>query len=126
MPIRWHVCAEVSHRLPRALSLPDSNNKVRACKRKHRARTGVSHVHSQRITAMTTLDHSWSVFWDYFRQGLPHINLLLGIAIAVVGGMMVGSLFGLIVIALLAVIVHVLAEAIIPMVLNHAAFALPA
>lgn len=74
---------------------------------------------------MTIIDHSWNVFWDYFRQGLPHINLLLGVAIALVGGMMVGSLFGLIVIALLAVMVHVLAEAIIPMVLNHASFVLP-
>jgi hypothetical protein len=74
---------------------------------------------------MTTLDHTWNVFWDYFRQGLPHINLLLGIAIAIVGGMMVGSLPGLIVIAFLAVIVHVLAEAILPMVLNHGAFVLP-
>jgi len=75
---------------------------------------------------MTTLDHTWNLFWDYFRQGLPHINLLLGIAIALVGGMMVGSFSGLVVIALLAVMVHVLAEAIIPMVLNHSAFALPA
>jgi hypothetical protein len=66
------------------------------------------------------------VFWDYFRQGLPHINFILGIVIALIGGLMVGSLFGLIVIALLAVVVHVLAEAIIPMVLNHSAFVLPA
>ena len=75
---------------------------------------------------MTTLSHAWNEFWVYFHQGLPQINILLGIVIALVGGMMVGSLFGLFVTALLAVIVHVLAEAIIPMVLNHALFVLPA
>jgi hypothetical protein len=75
---------------------------------------------------MMTLTHTWNQFWDYFRQGLPHINIVLGVVIALVGGMMVGSLPGLAVIALLAVAVHVLAEAVIPMVLNHSAFILPA
>jgi hypothetical protein len=75
---------------------------------------------------MVMLNHIWNEFWDYFRQGLPHINFILGIAIALVGGLMVGSLYGLVVIALLAVVVHVLAEAVIPMVLNHSAFVLPA
>jgi len=39
--------------------------------------------------------------------------------------MMVGSFVGLIALALVAVTIHVLAEATIPMVLDHAAFVLP-
>jgi hypothetical protein len=49
----------------------------------------------------------------------------LGIIIALIGGMMVGSVFGLVVVSLLAVVAHVLVEAIIPTVLNHSAFSLP-
>jgi hypothetical protein len=75
---------------------------------------------------MTPLTHDWNDFWNYFHQGLPQINILLGIVIALVGGMMVGSVFGLIVVSLLAVVAHVLVEAIIPVVANHSAFSLPA
>jgi hypothetical protein len=75
---------------------------------------------------MIGIDHTWNLFWDYFRQGLPHINLLLGIVIALVGGMMVGSVFGLFAISLLAVIALILAEALIPMVFDHSGFVLPA
>jgi hypothetical protein len=75
---------------------------------------------------MMTVTHTWNQFWDYFRQGLPHINIVLGVVIALVGGMMVGSLPGLAVIALLAVAIHVLSEAVIPMVLHSATFTLPA
>ncbi len=72
-----------------------------------------------------SLTHDWNEFWNYFHQGLPHINILLGIVIALVGGMMVGSVLGLFVTALLAVVVHVLVEALIPVVQNHATFVLP-
>jgi hypothetical protein len=75
---------------------------------------------------MAPLTHDWNEFWNYFHQGLPHINILLGIIIALVGGMMVGSVLGLFVMALLAVAAHVLIEALIPVVMNHAAFVLPA
>jgi hypothetical protein len=75
---------------------------------------------------MTTLTHTWNEFWDYFRQGLPHINVVLGIVIALMGGMMVASLAGLFIMALLAVAIHVLAEAVIPMVFDHQPFVLPA
>ena len=95
-------------------------------KRKQCALGGVSHLQGPRITVTTTLAHIWNEFLVYLRQGLPHVNLLLGIAIALVGGVLVGSVFGLIAMALVAVTIHILAEAIIPMVLDHAVFVLPA
>jgi hypothetical protein len=74
---------------------------------------------------MAPLTQDWNDFWNYFQQGLPHINILLGIIIALVGGMIVGSLPSLFVVALLAVVVHVAVEAIIPAMQHHAPLVLP-
>jgi len=74
---------------------------------------------------MDTLLHFWGVFWDYFREGLTHINPILGLAIAIVGGLMVSGIVSLFFISVLAVVVHILGDALIPVVLNHAPFVLP-
>jgi hypothetical protein len=75
---------------------------------------------------MDVITHLWDDFWAFFHEGLPHLNLIQGIVIALIGGLMASSLGSVIVIALLAVVIHVLADALIPVVMNHAAFQLPA
>lgn len=74
---------------------------------------------------MDVLVRLWDSFWVYFHQGLPHLNFVQGIVIAIVGGLMVTSVGGLFVVAFLAVVVHVLADALIPVVMASAPFVLP-
>lgn len=74
---------------------------------------------------MSTLTQLWDEFWHIFREGLPHINLIQGLVIALIGGLMVQSFLGLFVVALVAVIIHILADALIPVVTAHATFMLP-
>jgi len=74
---------------------------------------------------MSTLTHLWDEFWAFFHEGLPHLNIIQGLVIALIGGLMVSSFVGLFIVALLAVVIHVLADALIPVVMNHAAFTLP-
>jgi len=75
---------------------------------------------------MGSLDHLWNEFWDIFRHGVTQIsNPVVGVFIALIGGLMVRSVLNVFIIAAVAVILHVLAEALIPMVMNHAAFVLP-
>lgn len=68
----------------------------------------------------------WNEFWTYFREGLQHLNPIQGLVIALIGGLMVSSLIRLFFVALLAVIIHLTADALIPVVMNHATFEVPA
>ena len=75
---------------------------------------------------MGSIEHLWSEFWDLFRQGVSHIsNPIVGIVIALLAGLMARGFIGIIVISALAVIVHVVAEAFIPVVLHHAPLIFP-
>ena len=74
---------------------------------------------------MDAITHLWDEFWAFFHEGLPHLNLIQGIVIALIGGLMASSIVSVFVIALLAVVIHVLADALIPVVMNHATFQLP-
>lgn len=74
---------------------------------------------------MDVLVRLWDAFWVYFHQGLPHLNFVQGIVIAIVGGLMVRSIASLFAVAFLAVIVHILADALIPTVMASAPFVLP-
>jgi hypothetical protein len=74
---------------------------------------------------MDAITHLWDEFWAFFHEGLPHLNLIQGLVIALIGGLMVSSFVGLFFTALIAVIVYILADALIPVVMNHAAFKLP-
>ncbi len=74
---------------------------------------------------MNELSHLWNEFWTFFREGLQHLNPIQGLVIALIGGLMASSFLGLFVMALLAVIIHVIADALIPVVMSHATFALP-
>ena len=75
---------------------------------------------------MDALTHIWDEFWAFFHEGLPHLNYVQALVIAVIGGLMVRSFLSLFVVAFLAVVLNVLADSLIPVVMNHAIFALPA
>jgi len=75
---------------------------------------------------MGSLEHLWNEFWDLFRHGVAQIsNPIVGVFIALIAGLMARSVLNVFVIAFVAVCLHVLAEAVIPMVMSHAAFVAP-
>jgi hypothetical protein len=74
---------------------------------------------------MDVITRLWDQFWAFFHEGLPHLNYVQAIVIAILGGLMASSIGSVFVIALLAVVIHVLADAVIPMVMHGAAFQLP-
>lgn len=73
-----------------------------------------------------TFEHLWNEFWDIFRHGLTQISQpVVGVFIALIGGLMARSVLNVFIVAFVAVCLHVLAEALIPMVMSHAAFVMP-
>jgi uncharacterized metal-binding protein len=75
---------------------------------------------------MGSIDHLWNQFWEIFRHGFAHIsNPIAGVFIALIGGLMAQTLFSIFIISALAVVLHVAAEAVLPMVLNHTPFVMP-
>ena len=75
---------------------------------------------------MVSLSQYWNEFLDIFRHGLAQItNPIIGVFIALIGGLIVRNILNIFAVALLAVVIHVAAEAVIPYVLNHAHFVLP-
>ncbi len=68
----------------------------------------------------------WNQFWEIFRHGFAHIsNPIAGVFIALIGGLMAQTLFSIFIISGLAVVLHVAAEAVLPMVLAHKPFVVP-
>jgi len=75
---------------------------------------------------MGSIDHLWNQFWEIFRHGFAHIsNPIAGVFIALIGGLMARTFLSIFIISALAVFLHVVAEAVLPMVLNHAPFLAP-
>src|SRR2546423_13961589 len=75
---------------------------------------------------MGQVEHLWFQFWDIFRNGIAHMrNPIVGAVIALLAGLMVRGLFNLFVICALAVLVHILAEAAIPVVMSKAPLIFP-
>jgi hypothetical protein len=72
------------------------------------------------------MDHLWNQFWEIFRHGFANIsNPIAGVFIALIGGLMAQTLFSIFIISALAVGLHVAAEAVLPMVLDHKPFIMP-
>ena len=68
----------------------------------------------------------WNQFWEIFRHGFASIsNPIVGVFIALIGGLMAQTLFSIFIISGLAVVLHVAAEAVLPMVLDHKPLLLP-
>ena len=75
---------------------------------------------------MTQVQHWWFVFWDIFRNGIAHMHYpLVGAVIALLAGLIVRGIFNLFVVAALAVVLEVVAEAAIPAVMNKAPLVFP-
>jgi hypothetical protein len=71
-------------------------------------------------------EHLWFEFWDVFRNGVAHIHYpLVGVVIALLAGLIVRGIFNLFIVAALAVVVQVVAEAAIPAVMNKAPLVFP-
>ena len=76
---------------------------------------------------MVQVQHFWFEFWDVFRAGITHIHYpLVAAVIAVLAGLIVRGLFNLFIVAALAVVVHVVAEAAVAAVMSKAPLVFPA
>ena len=72
------------------------------------------------------MEQLWNQFWEIFRHGFAHIsNPILGVFIALIGGLMARTLFSIFVISALAVVLHVAAEAAMPVLIEHKPFLMP-
>lgn len=75
---------------------------------------------------MGSITHLWNEFVDIFRHGLDQIsNPIIGIVIALIAGLMVRGFMNIFVVALLAVVLHILAGVLIPWGLGHAPLVFP-
>ena len=74
---------------------------------------------------METLQQYFNEGWDLLREGFNNVNVVKGLIIALVAAFMLPNWKKLWTIVLGAVIVHVIASVLIPVVANHAAFRLP-
>jgi len=74
---------------------------------------------------MDTLAHYWNDFWTFFREGLNGVNPIQALVIALLGAIATSSFFGLFVAAALAVVIHLLVNALLPVLINHKDFVAP-
>jgi hypothetical protein len=74
---------------------------------------------------MDTLAHYWNEFWVYFREGLNNVNPIQALVIALLGAMATSSFVGLFIAAALSVVIHLLVNALLPVLINHKDFVAP-
>lgn len=74
---------------------------------------------------MDQLTHYWNEFWVYFREGLSGVNPIQAGIIALLGAMATNSFIGLFIAAALSVVIHLLVNALVPVIIDHKAFAAP-
>src|SRR5215468_1643735 len=75
---------------------------------------------------MDMLAQYWNDFLGLLREGLHHVNPIQFAVIALLGMMAVSSFLGIFIAAALAVVIHVLVTALIPVVFDKAEFVAPA
>jgi len=63
--------------------------------------------------------------WEYFRAGFHDVNAILGLLIAIVAAYFLSKYNRIFVVALGALIFYVIAQVMIPVIANNAAFRLP-
>lgn len=66
-----------------------------------------------------------NMVWDYFRAGFYEVNAILGLLIAIAAAYTMDAYKRIFVVALGAVVVHLVAEVMLPVLANGAAFRLP-
>ena len=64
-------------------------------------------------------------FLDYLREGFQHVNAIQGLIIALVAAYVMPKWGRIWFIALGAVVVHIVADMLLPVIVNHVAFQLP-
>ena len=75
---------------------------------------------------MDQVMHFLNVIWDFLREGFNHVNAVEGLVIALVAAIIAPAWDRVWAVALGATLVHLIADTLIPVVANHAAFHLPA
>ena len=74
---------------------------------------------------MDQLTHYWNEFWVYFREGLAGVNPIQALVIGLLGAMATNSFIGLFIAAALSVVIHLLVNALIPVMIDHKDFVAP-
>jgi hypothetical protein len=72
------------------------------------------------------MEQLWNEFWEIFRHGFDAIsNPIVGVLIALIGGLMARSFVSVFIISVLAVALDVVAVAVTPMILHGSKVAFP-
>ena len=72
------------------------------------------------------MEQLWNEFWEIFRHGFDAIsNPIVGVLIALIGGLMARSFVSVFIISALAVVLDVVAVAVTPMILHGSKVAVP-
>jgi len=74
---------------------------------------------------MATVQAWLDYIWGYFQAGFHDVNQLLGLLIAIGAAYFLSKYSRIFVIALGALVFYIVAEVILPVVVNHAEFKLP-
>jgi hypothetical protein len=74
---------------------------------------------------MDQVQHFLNVVLDFLREGFNHVNAVEGLVIALVAAIIAPAWDRVWAVALGATLVHLIANVLIPVIANHAAFHLP-
>ncbi len=75
---------------------------------------------------MDQVQHFLNVILDFLREGFSSVNAVQGLVIALVAAIIAPAWDRIWAVALGATLVHLIADVLIPVIANHASFALPA
>ncbi len=71
------------------------------------------------------MENFWNDIRTYFEAGFQEINAVQGLLIALVAAYFLASFGGVFVVALSATVVHIVVDALLPVLANNAQFQLP-
>jgi len=71
------------------------------------------------------MENFWNDFNGYLQSGFAHVNVVQGLLIAIVAALMLYRWSGVFLVAIGAVVVHILVDALLPVLNNAGEFRLP-
>ena len=71
------------------------------------------------------MENAWNDFWAYLDVGFAQVNVVQGLLIAVIAAFMMYSWSSVFVVAAGATVIHVLVDALLPVLNNSGEFRLP-
>lgn len=74
---------------------------------------------------MDQVQHFLNVILDFLREGFSSVNAVQGLIIALIAAILASAWSRIWAVALGATVVHLIADALIPVIARHAAFRLP-